>query len=158
MAGPVKTRLLVTVVRDACQYMDGQIFILFCVSEFWYLSTKATYKTSIIMMTSSNGYIFRVCEGNPPISGDLRSHRPATHGFRVFFDLPLNKRLSKHSWCWWFETPASSLWRYCNDNDVNMAKSIRVAKFLLWIRQYVSTANLPDALMHLSYWHLKHLS
>ena len=26
----------------------------------------------------------------------------------------LNKRLSKHSWCWWFETPSHSLWRQCN--------------------------------------------
>ena len=27
----------------------------------------------------------------------------------------LNKRLSKQSWCWWFETPSRSLWRHCND-------------------------------------------
>ena len=26
----------------------------------------------------------------------------------------LNKRLSKHSWGWWFETPSCSLWRHCN--------------------------------------------
>ena len=32
-----------------------------------------------------------------------------------FFDLRLNKRLSKQSWGWWFETTASSLWRHCND-------------------------------------------
>ena len=35
--------------------------------------------------------------------------------FDVFFDLRLNKRLSKHSWGWWFETQSSSLWRHCND-------------------------------------------
>ena len=27
----------------------------------------------------------------------------------------LNKRLSKQSRGWWFETPSRSLWRYCND-------------------------------------------
>ena len=27
----------------------------------------------------------------------------------------LNKRLSKQSWGWWFETPSRSLWRHCND-------------------------------------------
>ena len=27
----------------------------------------------------------------------------------------LNKRLSKQSWGWWFETPTRSLWRHCND-------------------------------------------
>ena len=26
----------------------------------------------------------------------------------------LNKRLSKQSWGWWFETPSCSLWRHCN--------------------------------------------
>ena len=33
-----------------------------------------------------------------------------------FFDLRLNKRLSKQSWGWWFETPSRPLWRQCNDN------------------------------------------
>ena len=31
-----------------------------------------------------------------------------------FFDLSLNKRLSKQSWGWWFETPSLSLWRHFN--------------------------------------------
>ena len=26
----------------------------------------------------------------------------------------LNKRLSKQSWGWWFQTPSCSLWRHCN--------------------------------------------
>ena len=26
-----------------------------------------------------------------------------------------NKRLSKQSWDWWFETPSRPLWRHCND-------------------------------------------
>ena len=33
-----------------------------------------------------------------------------TRGFDVFFDL--NKRLSKQSWGWWFETPSRPLWRH----------------------------------------------
>ena len=28
----------------------------------------------------------------------------------------LNKRLSKQSWGWWFETPSRSLWRHCSDD------------------------------------------
>ena len=36
-----------------------------------------------------------------------------TRSFDVFFDLLLNKRLSKQSWGWWFETPAGPLWRHC---------------------------------------------
>ena len=40
--------------------------------------------------------------------------RPVTRSFDVFFDLRLNKRLSKQPWGWWFETPSWSLWRQCN--------------------------------------------
>ena len=35
-----------------------------------------------------------------------------------FFDLRLNKRLSKQSWGWRFETPSRSLWSHCNDSTV----------------------------------------
>ena len=35
--------------------------------------------------------------------------------YDVFFDLCLNKRLSKQSCCWWFETPSLPLWRHCNE-------------------------------------------
>ena len=31
-----------------------------------------------------------------------------------FFDLLLNKRLSKQSWGWWFEMPSCPLWCHCN--------------------------------------------
>ena len=31
-----------------------------------------------------------------------------------FFDLRLNKRLSKQSWGWRFETPSRPFWRHCN--------------------------------------------
>ena len=32
----------------------------------------------------------------------------------ISFDLRLNKRLSKQSWGWWFETSSCSLWGHCN--------------------------------------------
>ena len=37
-----------------------------------------------------------------------------TRSFDVFFDLCRNKRLSKQSWGWWFETPSRPLWRHRN--------------------------------------------
>ena len=40
------------------------------------------------------------------------SQRPVP--FDVFFDLHLNKRWSKHSIRWWFETPSRTLWRHHN--------------------------------------------
>ena len=68
-------------------------------------------------MTSSNGNIFRV---TGPLCGEFTGHRwippqrPVTWSFDVFFDLRLNKRLSKQSQCWWFETQSCPLWRHCN--------------------------------------------
>ena len=58
-------------------------------------------------MTSSNGNIFRV-------TGHLCGKFTGPRSFDVFFDLRLNKRLSKQPWGWWFETPALSLWRHRN--------------------------------------------
>ena len=72
---------------------------------------------AIGMMTSSNGKHFRVtCPlcGNSPVTGELPAQRPVTRSFDVFFNLRLNKRLSKHSWGWWFETPSRPLWRHNN--------------------------------------------
>ena len=54
------------------------------------------------------------CAGNSPVTGEFPSQRSLTRSFDVFFDLRPNKRLSKQSWCLWFETPSWSLWRHCN--------------------------------------------
>ena len=57
------------------------------------------------------------CAGNSPVTGEFSAQRPVTRSFDVFFDLRLNmlnKRLSKQSWGWWFETLSRSLWRLRN--------------------------------------------
>ena len=54
------------------------------------------------------------CTGNSPVPGEFPTQRPVTRSFEVFFDLRPNKRLSKQSWGWWYETPLSSLWRHRN--------------------------------------------
>ena len=59
--------------------------------------------------------LLAICTGNSPIPGDFPAQRPVTRSFDVFFDLRLNKRLSKQSWAWWFETPSCPLWRHCNE-------------------------------------------
>ena len=46
----------------------------------------------------------------------------ATCSFDVFFDLHLNKRLSKQSWGWWFETLSRPLWCHCNGLGAKQAK------------------------------------
>ena len=70
-----------------------------------------------IMMTSSNGNIFRVAGplcGEFTGPGEFPTQRPRTRSFDVFFDLRRNKPLSKQSWGWWFETLSRSLWRHRN--------------------------------------------
>ena len=79
----------------------------------WHMHTVSYF----VMMTSSNGSIFRV---TGPSWGESTAHwwfpsqKPVTRIFDVFFDRRLNKRLSKQSRRWWFETPSRSLWRHCH--------------------------------------------
>ena len=58
--------------------------------------------------------LLAICAGNSPVTGEFPAQRPVTHSFGVFFDLRLNKQLSKQSWGWWFETPLRPLWRHSN--------------------------------------------
>ena len=44
----------------------------------------------------------------------VNSPHKVTRSFDVFFDMRLNKRLSKQSRCWWFETTSCSSWRHYN--------------------------------------------
>ena len=85
-------------------------------SRLW----SASYRHSVvIMVTSSNGNIFRVtCPLCGEFTGDRwfpRPQRPVTRSFDVFFDRRLNKWLSKQSWGCWFETSSCSLWRLSYD-------------------------------------------
>ena len=58
--------------------------------------------------------LLAICAGNSPVTGEFPTRRPVTRSLGVFFDLHPNKRLSKHWWGLWFETPPCQLWRYCN--------------------------------------------
>ena len=72
-----------------------------------------------------------LCAGNSPVTGEFPSQRPVTRSSDVFFDLYLDRRLSKQSRRWWFET--YSLWHYCNvtlDDYVS-----KVLKLTEWVHQ-----------------------
>ena len=73
--------------------------------------------------------LLTLCEGNPPVTDEFPTQRPVTRGFEVFFDLRLNKRLSKQSWVWWFETPSRSLWRHCNGKKIKHNEVIARKRF-----------------------------
>ena len=55
-----------------------------------------------------------ICAGNSLVPGEFPTQWPITRSFDVLFDLRLNKRLSKQSWGWWFQTISFPLWRHHN--------------------------------------------
>ena len=99
--------------------LDGvQIFIRVTNRDWFYFFLKSLnlltknklHCWNDIMMTSSNGNIFRV-NGPLPVTGRFPLQRPGS--FYVSFDLRLNKRLSKQSRRRWFETSSLSPLRQC---------------------------------------------
>ena len=58
--------------------------------------------------------LLALCAGNSPVTGEFPPQRPVTQNFDVFFNLRLDKRLSKQQRRRWFETLSRSLWRHCN--------------------------------------------
>ena len=108
----------------------------------------------VFMMTSSNGNMFcvtgfcagnsPVTAGNSPVTGEFPSHRPVTRSFDVFFDLRLNKWLSKQSRRRWFGMPSRSLWCHCNvvpNSDPVIRAAVRsfsiqrVTLIQFWVRE-----------------------
>ena len=76
--------------------------------------------------------LLAICAGNSPVSGEFPAQRSVTRSFDVLFDLRLIKRLSKHSWGWWFEMPSHPLWCHCNDTS------------LQWLRQNINQSLTPQ--------------
>ena len=58
--------------------------------------------------------LLALCAGKTPVTIEFPTQRPVTRSVDVFFDLRLNKRLSKQSRRRWFGTPSRPLWRHCN--------------------------------------------
>ena len=56
--------------------------------------------------------LLAICARNSPVPSEFPAQRPVTRSFDVFFDLRLNKRLSKQSWGW-------RLCCHSNDNDLS---------------------------------------
>ena len=109
-----------TTWKIACQLVLIKIRNMMCMRDY--------------MMTSSNGNIFRVTGllcGEFTGPGEFPAQRPVTRSFDVFFDLRLNKRLSKQPWGWLFETSSWSLWRQCN--DLTPWREFLIYHPLLWL-------------------------
>ena len=92
----------VCIIVASIQLLFIEICIMWC-----------TWKSGHVMMTSSNGNIFRV---TGHLCGEFTGPRwiPRTKASDAELRCAFNKRLSKQSWGWWFETPLCPLWRHCN--------------------------------------------
>ena len=86
----------------------------------WPLHADDTFKRVLLYETwwrhqmATFSALLAICARNSPVPGEIPTQRPVTRSFDVFCDLRLNKRLSKQSWSWWFETLLCPLWRHCN--------------------------------------------
>ena len=63
------------------------------------------------------------------VLGKFPAQRPVTRSFNVFFDLHLNKRLSKQSWGWCFETLPCPIWRHCNEYKASLDFNVPLTEF-----------------------------
>ena len=70
---------------------------------------------------------------NSPITDEFPSQRPVTRGFDVFFDLRLNKQLSKQWRRRGFETPARPLWRLSKVMNQAYHSQPRVLANVCWV-------------------------
>ena len=68
--------------------------------------------------------LLALCAGNSPVTGEFPAQRPVTRSFDVFFDLLLNKRLSKIR-------VAGDLRRHRGHYDVTVIVQIQIANIYL---------------------------
>ena len=98
--------------------------------------------------------LLAICAGNSPVSGEFPTQRPVTRSFDIFFDLRLNKRLSKQSWSWWFETLSCPLWRQCNvTHCLGLGHETMVCAAWLSIFLFLRTGNITSS----NNWYRKHI-
>ena len=105
-----------------CRFYSNMLLICLVIIEPWYIPDMYSV-INTIMKTSWHRNAFgisglswwrhqietfsallAICAGNSPVTGEFSAQRPVTRSFEFSFGLRLNKRLSKQSWGWWFET------------------------------------------------------
>ena len=97
--------------------------------------------------------LLAICAGNSPITGEFPTQGPVTRGFDVFFDLHLNKRLSKQSWGWSFETLSRPLLRHRNaQTGIKLTAPYRyeIWQYCWWESCQISWLNAPHGLCRIN--------
>ena len=99
---------------SCCGFGISRFTIILYVFIFRWHSDKHIIAPAYMMTSSTFSVLLALCAGNSPVTGEFPSQRPMTRSFDVFFDLRLNKRLSKQSRGWRFETQSRPLCRHSN--------------------------------------------
>ena len=97
--------------------------------------------------------LLAICAWNSPVPGEFPAQRPVTRSFDVFFDLCLNKRLSKQSWGWWFEMLSRPLWCHrnalwrqeCQPNRMGHSQNLNLK--WIWIDGWIVSQKKPQQLI-----------
>ena len=110
------------IIHNTQQVCQGLVLVL---STSLYILTEFTWWRHQIETFSSS---LAICARNSTVPGEFPTQRPVTRSYGVFFDLRLNKRLSRQSWCWGFETLSRPLWRHCNESTIQYWRIIMVIK------------------------------
>ena len=96
--------------------------------------------------------LLAICAGNSLVTGEFPTQRPVTQRFYVFFDLCLNKWLSKQAWGWWFEMLSRPLWRHCNGDEsgsqMTTLSTVTIFHMIDGLVQDCSISNGDTAVLH----------
>ena len=115
--------ILITSLCVVC--LGTAIFIQFYINT--YVHSPDTYDVAWWRhQMETFSALLAICAGNSPVPGEFPAQRPETRSLDVFFDLRLNKRLSKQSRGWWFETLSHPLWRHRNEGKIGHNDILRL--------------------------------
>ena len=148
----------ITVRKISCAHEDRRMGSNWKFFERWIINWPCLKKNSIgtgeVLITTTTWWrhhvetfsaLLAICAGNSPVTGEFPAQRPVTRSFDVFCDLRLNKRLSKQSRGWWFDTPSCPLWRHCNEPTPRPTNDGHSSRFVLWPQVVVWFRSVPPA-------------
>ena len=103
-------------MKEATGFLLYGLYLTLSITEMPTLQSGNTEHPWWCHQMETFSSLLALCAVNSPVTGEFPAQSPMTRSFDVFFDLRMNKRLSKQSWGGWFETPSRPLWRDCNDS------------------------------------------
>ena len=105
--------VMVSLALNFYQYLRVSVPLCWLQCVFLYIAQNVSISWWRHQMETFSA-LLAICAGNSPVHGEFPAQRLVTRNFDVYFDMHPNNRLSKQSWCWWFETQSRPLWRHRN--------------------------------------------